>query len=238
MGKKKEKTSKDKVIEFLVKIKNVFNKDIFIKDNYCIFAGRHSNDSIYGDVICYLEPEYKIAIEDFFGIHDLIKIEDVVLVKKLLAGDGDEIEEESEEPLPEKKVDLTKVCDLDTLIEQKLVEFMEKDNPTYSQLDELQKRITETFNQVEEWKSFTKYPIELLETVFSNNSYIEFRESADMPYVTLGKKLFPLVTLKNMENLYFKTVPLEQSGLNAFCVNFSFSHFRVDMIYYFLALNN
>lgn len=226
MGKKKEKTADEKVMDFLTKIKNVFNKDIYIKDNYYVFAGKSSNDSIYGDIICYLEPEYKLAIEEFLGIHDLIKISDIVLMKKLYTGSSDD---DTEESTSEGIKDISW---------DSLIEYYEKDNVEYAELEKIQTRINDIVTGVAEWKSFTKYPMELLETVFSDNSYIEFRESSDMPYVVLGKKLFPLVTLKNMENLSFKTVELKDKGLNAFCVNFSFTHFRVQMIYYFLALNN
>lgn len=228
MGKKKEKTSDEKVMDFLTKIKNVFNKDILIKDNYYVFAGNISNESIYGDIICYIEPEYKLAIEEFLGVHDIIKISDIVKLKKLYTGDSDSSDDDTEET-----EDTSNISDWHFLIE-----YFDKDNDIYQELNKLQERVEKTFNSITDWKAFTKYPVEMMETIFSDNSYIEFRESSDMPYVVLGKKLFPLVTLKNMENLFFKTVELKENGLNAFCVDFSFTHFRVHMIYYFLALNN
>ena len=103
MAKKREKTPEELVVEIMTKIKNVFKKDIFVKDNTLIFAGEYSNNDVSGDIICNLELDYRLAMDSVFGKNELLYIEDVTLFKQTLAP-VIAIKKEGREPQKMKKL--------------------------------------------------------------------------------------------------------------------------------------
>lgn len=67
MAKKKEKTIEELLDDLFVKLKNIYNKDIFVIDSTYILGGDQSNESLYGDFICILEADYIRAMKSVLG---------------------------------------------------------------------------------------------------------------------------------------------------------------------------
>lgn len=233
MSKKKEKQSDELVMDLLTKIKNIFKKDLYIKDGMYMFGGSLSDESVYGDIYCVIEPKYMMAISDFFGKQDLIYIDDVGLLKKeYLHEDGDDSDDPDDEP-PSPQIPTSKDIIMDW---KRHVQFFNKDESTYTDLAIFQNRVSDIISSVTDWKSFSTHPEEMINVIFSDNSYIEFQESPETPYVVLGKRLFPLITAKTFVNVFYGMYELKDRGLNTFCIDYQFTHFRVYMVYYFVGL--
>lgn len=199
---KKEKSPEDLVMDLMTKIKNVFKKDIYIKDKFHIFAGEISDEDQYGDIFCILEPVYKIAIENYFEDSQLIYIDDVVEFKKT---------------------------------PQDHIKYID-DNGINQQLTKKHDDMMNIINRISNWKCFTEESTDIIETLFDKNSSVDFSDGNDS-YITLCKKLFPLVTMKNVNNLFYGVDTLDKD-MNMITFDFSFTHFKVYMIYYYLKLSN
>lgn len=233
MAKKKEKQADELVMDLLTKIKNIFKKDLYIKDGMYLFGGSLSDESVYGDIYCAIEPKYMMALSDFFGKQDLIYIDDVGLLKKgYLHEDEDDSDDSDDESLP-SQMSGSKDIDMDWKAH---VQFFNKNESVYTDLQNFQNRVSDIIASVTDWKSFATHPEEMINVIFSDNSYVEFQESPDSPYVVLGKRLFPLITAKTFVNVFYGMHELTDRGLNAFCIDYQFTHFRVYMVYYFVGL--
>jgi hypothetical protein len=204
MAKKKELTSEEKVMDLMTKIKLIYKKDLYIRNNIHVFAGSKSDEDVCGIFLCTLEPDYMLAVKDFLGEHDLIFIDDVAEFKK----------------------------DWETH-----TKFMTKDDSQYHALDVVYNRVMDRMDSGEEWKSFSTNAADLLDSLFSDNTYVDFKDGEDVPSVTLGKKLFPSVTIKNVQNLFYYIKRLEEKDLNIMVLDFHSTYFRLGIVYYYISLN-
>ena len=207
MAKKKEKTIEELLDDLFVKLKNIYNKDIFVIDSTYILGGDQSNESLYGDFICILEADYVRAMKSVLGDHRYVLISDIKAFKENPSGKDafyyyDEVTKEVER-------------------------YFTK-----------QKRIHDTFDMGNsDWCTLATMSESELGKVFTDNRYVQMQpENPEYPKIIIGKKLFPMVTLKNLSNVYYKFIHDGERGLYCMCVDFHFTHFRVNYLYYFLPI--
>ena len=205
MAAKKEKSPNDLVMDLATKLKGVFKKDLYIKDSLYILPGHYTDDDLCGDILCVMELQYKKAIREVFGIHDLIHIDDLVDYKQ--------------EP------------------DNHYTTFT-KDDTIYSQIEEKQNKIKTRIDSIDVWEDFiSSFQEEILESIFNENTSVDLKID-QYPAITVAKKLFPQVSLKNIDNLSFSIIPLRENELYDFCMDFQFTHFKIYMIYHYLKLED
>ena len=107
----------------------------------------------------------------------------------------------------------------------------------YKELERKLNRIKKRLDEVETWEDFTKSFAEEFFTMFDNNSSVDLSFD-EYPAITVAKKMFPNVTIKNANNLFFSILTLKEDELYDFCVEFKFTHFRIFMIYHYLKLED
>lgn len=204
MAVKKEKTPEMLVMDFMTKIKNIFKKDIYIKDKLYVFGGKFSDEDVYGDIVCVLEPTYKLALESYFDPEKrLIYIDNVAEFKK-------------EPDIHYQYID---------------------DENIYQDLSKMYDDVMSNIHQENDWKSFSSIPTELVEKIFDDNSSVNFVNNDDDSYVILCKKMFPLVTMKSLENLFYSIHPFIDD-MDVMCLDYQFTHFRMCIVYHYIKLSS
>ena len=111
--------------------------------------------------------------------------------------------------------------------------------------DEL-KRITEKRNHImkiissiKSWNNFN-FDETTVTNIFKNGDSIElFQDDEKIPSVTIGKTLFPLVTEKNANNMYYSVIlPKENSDIYQLITSFDTEWFQIYNIIQYLNLSN
>ena len=137
-------------------------------------------------------------------------------------------------------------CDLiyiDDIVEYKKepeihFKIFTKEDHLYKEMSNKEEKIKSRINVVETWESFIKsFNEDILNTIFTDNASVDLKID-NQPTITIAKKLFPQVSLKNIENLTYTIIPVQKNELYAFCLDFQFTHFKMYMVYYFLQLDD
>lgn len=107
------------------------------------------------------------------------------------------------------------------------------------------KTISDRFNfidklvkKIDEWKSFDFDEQKIL-ALFKNGETVElFSQEKNIPTVTISKSLFPLVTEKKLERLYYNIIPAKNSDeLTTFVTSFDFELFQLYSIFLYMNLD-
>ena len=115
--------------------------------------------------------------------------------------------------------------------------FTKEDN-IYSEMDEKQRKIKTRVDEIDTWENFiTSFANEVLDSIFNDNAPVDLKVDK-FPTITVAKKLFPKVSLKNIDNLFYSIKPLRENELYDFCLDFQFSHFKIYMVYHYLQLED
>lgn len=117
------------------------------------------------------------------------------------------------------------------------ITFTSEDN-IYNEVTEKQNKIKTRIEEIETWENFiSSFQEEILESIFNENASVDLKVDK-YPTITVAKKLFPQVSLKNIDNLFYSIIPLRENELYDFCLDFQFSHFKIYMIYHYLQLED
>lgn len=215
---KKEKEPREILRDLLVKLTRVFKKDMYIyQGKYCI-AGPESDEEAIGAIVCTLEPEYETVVKSEIIDHQDSKSQ-VILVN-----------------LAEAKVAL------DAGIEVPIREIIFKD--TIEEVVTKVNEITEMFSaDGMEWKSLGDDP-DLIQAIFKEKLIFKMpidvddnKYEEDKEYISIASQMLPLITEKNIHGAYAHWELVEKEGdLCRFLINFAFSHFCLQAVYYVVIL--
>ena len=215
---KKEKEPKEILRDLLVKLTRVFKKDMYIyKGKYCI-AGPETDEEAIGVIVCTLEPQYEAVVKS-----EVIDKQDTNSQLILMN-------------LTEAKTAI------DAGIEIPIREVIFKD--TIEEVVSKVNEITEMFSvDGMEWKSLGDNP-ELIQAIFKEK--LIFRMPIDVDdnkfeenkeYISIASQMLPLITEKNIHGAYAHWELVEKEGdLCKFLINFAFTHFRLQAVYYVVIL--
>jgi hypothetical protein len=113
-----------------------------------------------------------------------------------------------------------------------------KEVESVKEIDEINKRIKfieDYVNKTETWNNFPFTEIDI-KNIFSDGLCEDFFEDDDnTPTITLSKSLFPLVTEKNVNRLYYNFFVKEDYA--DLLVSFDFDFFNLYMVYRCMDLN-
>ena len=89
-------------------------------------------------------------------------------------------------------------------------------------------------NKIETWDSFN-FTEKQLDELFEDNMTINLFKDTDIPSVTISKSLFPLVTKKNVSDLYYSVIQdLQYINL---MISFDFPLFQLYILYRYLDID-
>ena len=184
---KKEKKVIDVVLDILTKVKSVYSKDLYIKDSIYILPGNTSEESLSGNTICEIHEEYINYVKRFTKGLPVIYIPNVVDFKA------------------EVKTELDRGFSIEEITDV-LNSSMYK---WYSEEMDIYKKLTQKEKQIESyvlsddtiWLKLNDIEPVALKAVFSDNEVGSIKYE-DNPSLIVGKKTFPLLTDKNLDNIY------------------------------------
>ena len=184
---KKEKKVIDVVLDILTKVKSVYSKDLYIKDSIYILPGNASEDSLSGNTVCEIHEEYINYVKKFTKGLPVIYIPNVVDFKA------------------EVKVELDRgftIEEITDVLNSSMYKWYSEEMDIYKKLTQKEKQI-ESYVLSDDtiWLKLNDIEPVALKAVFSDNEVGSIKYE-DNPSLIVGKKTFPLLTDKNLDNIY------------------------------------
>ena len=184
---KKEKKVIDVVLDILTKVKSVYSKDLYIKDSIYILPGNASEESLSGNTICEIHEEYINYVKKFTKGLPVIYIPNVVDFKA------------------EVKVELDRgftIEEITDVLNSSMYKWYSEEMDIYKKLTQKEKQI-ESYVLSDDtiWLKLNDIEPVALKAVFSDNEVGSIKYE-DNPSLIVGKKTFPLLTDKNLDNIY------------------------------------
>lgn len=184
---KKEKKVIDVVLDILTKVKSVYSKDLYIKDSIYILPGNASEDSLSGNTVCEIHEEYINYVKKFTKGLPVIYIPNVVDFKAEVKAELD------------RGFTIEEITDV---LNSSMYKWYSEEMDIYKKLTQKEKQI-ESYVLSDDtiWLKLNDIEPVALKAVFSDNEVGSIKYE-DNPSLIVGKKTFPLLTDKNLDNIY------------------------------------
>jgi hypothetical protein len=221
---KKEKTLIDVIMDILTKIKSVYSKDLYIKDSTYIFPGNESEDSLSGKTICEFHPEYIPYIKTFFDNKPVIYIPNVT-----------EFKNEMKEVL-ESVDSFNSINDLQS---DSVYKWYSKEMPIYKELLDKEKEIESSILSDDTfWLKLSDIEEVAWSVIFNDNETLTINPKDHSPMI-VGKKTFPLLSDKNIDDLYisFGKSSVDKK-MNTAISRLQHKYFTVISLFYYLDIES
>ena len=105
-----------------------------------------------------------------------------------------------------------------------LIQSLEKKIETY---------VNETVNVDKSWERF-EFKDDMLEKIFTNNESVNL--FSDKKEIIISKTIFPLITAKTINNVYYTFGDIDSRGLNTLYIQYDHEYFQLNMKYFYLPL--
>lgn len=184
---KKEKKVIDVVLDILTKVKSVYSKDLYIKDSIYILPGNTSEESLSGNTICEIHEEYINYVKKFTKGLPVIYIPNVIDFKAEVKAELD------------RGFTIEEITDV---LNSSMYKWYSEEMDIYKKLTQKEKQI-ESYVLSDDtiWLKLNDIEPVALKAVFSDNEVGSIKYE-DNPSLIVGKKTFPLLTDKNLDNIY------------------------------------
>ena len=215
---KKEKEPREILRDLFVKLTKVFKKDMYIYQGKFCIAGPETDEEAIGVIVCTLEPKYEAVVKS-----EIIDNQDSKSPLILL-----NLSEAKEAIDAGKEVPIREVIFKDT-IEECVTKINE---------------VTEMFTVAGMvWKSLSDDP-DLIQAIFKEKLIFKMpidtddnEFDGDKEYISIASQMLPLVTEENINGAFAHWEMVEkEEDLCKFLINFSFTHFRLQAVYYVVIL--
>ena len=74
----------------------------------------------------------------------------------------------------------------------------------------------------------------MLEKIFTNNESVNL--FSDKREIIISKTIFPLITAKTINNVYYTFGDIDSRGLNTLYIQYDHEYFQLNMKYFYLPL--
>ena len=177
--------------------------------------------SVFPNDVYILHNKYIIAgdksEENTVGYYFCIFQNDVFMEWKKLYPDNPVIYIKS---LRESKISR----EVEFITDTSLIQSLEKKIETY---------VNETINADKSWKRF-EFKDDMLEKIFTNNESVNL--FSDKREIIISKTIFPLITAKTINNVYYTFGDIDSRGLNTLYIQYDHEYFQLNMKYFYLPL--
>lgn len=114
--------------------------------------------------------------------------------------------------------------EVEFITDTSLIQSLEKKIETY---------VNETINADKSWKRF-EFKDDMLEKLFTNNESVNL--FSDKKEIIISKTIFPLITAKTINNVYYTFGDIDSRGLNTLYIQYDHEYFQLNMKYFYLPL--
>lgn len=114
--------------------------------------------------------------------------------------------------------------EVEFITDTSLIQSLEKKIETY---------VNETINADKSWKRF-EFKDDILEKIFTNNESVNL--FSDKKEIIISKTIFPLITAKTINNVYYTFGDIDSRGLNTLYIQYDHEYFQLNMKYFYLPL--
>ena len=114
--------------------------------------------------------------------------------------------------------------EVEFITDTSLIQSLEKKIETY---------INETVNIDKSWERF-EFKDDMLEKIFTNNESVNL--FSDKREIIISKTIFPLITAKTINNVYYTFGDIDSRGLNTLYIQYDHEYFQLNMKYFYLPL--
>ena len=113
------------------------------------------------------------------------------------------------------------------------VEFITDTSLMQSLKKKIETYINETVNVDKSWERF-EFKDDMLEKIFTNNESVNL--FSDKREIIISKTIFPLITAKTINNVYYTFGDIDSRGLNTLYIQYDHEYFQLNMKYFYLPL--
>ena len=114
--------------------------------------------------------------------------------------------------------------EVEFITDTSLIQSLEKKIETY---------VNETVNVDKSWGRF-EFKDDMLEKIFTNNESVNL--FSDKREIIISKTIFPLITAKTINNVYYTFGDIDSRGLNTLYIQYDHEYFQLNMKYFYLPL--
>lgn len=114
--------------------------------------------------------------------------------------------------------------EVEFITDASLIQSLEKKIETY---------VNETVNADKSWERF-EFKDDMLEKIFTNNESVNL--FSDKREIIISKTIFPLITAKTINNVYYTFGDIDSRGLNILYIQYDHEYFQLNMKYFYLPL--
>lgn len=114
--------------------------------------------------------------------------------------------------------------EVETITDKNTIESLEK---------KVEMCVNETINVDRQWKRF-EFSEDDIQKIFTNNE--SFNLFTDSKEVIISKTIFPLITAKTINNVYYTFGETDLRGLNTLYIQYDYEYFQLNMKYFYLPL--
>jgi len=208
--------SQKKLLDFLNKVKKVFSKDFMIYHNYYIIPGIESSEKLDGLVLLIVNDKYREELSLIFNEKKSYNIESIDLLKNNI--ENENVSDYYNE-ISDSEFKLPYSYDDDALIKT-VLDDVSKPDIVWNKLSDNKDIIKIFFSD----KASYELPI-----------YDYERKKKDT--ITIGKELFPHISEKNIDLLFFTSKYIEDIDLYMTYFDFRWDYFQMICRYYSIPLN-
>lgn len=171
--------AKLKFSDLMTKISYVFKADSYILDNKYILGGEVSEKENPSNIILELSPEsISLIKEELPTYYEDIKEKDVFFFKDIKKAKKD-------------------FMSYTSLLKEKDIKDIR-----YSEI-----YLNDILKRVNDWEDFNFTPEEVENFITAGKSITLFENNKDIPNINISKKLIPMISIKNIEDLRYKPLP-------------------------------
>lgn len=114
--------------------------------------------------------------------------------------------------------------EVEFITDTSLIQSLEKKIETY---------VNEIVNVDKSWERF-EFKDDMLEKIFTNNESVNL--FSDKREIIISKTIFPLITAKTINNVYYTFGDIDSRGLNTLYIQYDHEYFQLNMKYFYLPL--
>lgn len=114
--------------------------------------------------------------------------------------------------------------EVETITDKNTIESLEK---------KVEMCVNETINVDRQWARF-EFSEDDIQKIFTNNE--SFNLFTDSKEVIISKTIFPLITAKTINNVYYTFGETDSRGLNTLYIQYDYEYFQLNMKYFYLPL--
>lgn len=114
--------------------------------------------------------------------------------------------------------------EVEFITDTSLIQSLEKKIETY---------VNEIVNIDKSWERF-EFKDDMLEKIFTNNESVNL--FSDKREIIISKTIFPLITAKTINNVYYTFGDIDSRGLNTLYIQYDHEYFQLNMKYFYLPL--